>query len=58
MRVKGKVYDPFPQAYDSVARTRVTLNAHVAKPVRYVPSVETNLRKLRTFKSGKRRVTF
>ena len=58
MKVKGKVYDPMPRNPECAPRSRVTHNSRAARVISYVPSVENNLRKLRVFKSGKRRITF
>ena len=56
--MKLKLYDPFPRTPETAPRVNVTHNARVAQPVRYAPSIERNLRKMRVFKSGKRRITF
>ena len=60
MKVKGKVFDPMPRAPSTpthAARVTHTRKLDV-RGFTIIPSIEQNLRKVRVFKSGKRRITF
>ena len=58
MKVKGKVYDPMPRSPHCAPRSRATTGFR-ADP-RSVTTIALNAsgRKVRTLKSGKRKITF
>lgn len=58
MKVKGKVYEIAPRAPSTPTHACRVGNVRKPEIHSYIPSVENNLRKVRVFKSGKRRITF
>jgi hypothetical protein len=56
MKVKGRVYDPMPHAPTSPTHSCVCTHTRATRAYGHIDLTRT--RKVRVFKSGKRRITF